>query len=232
IEIARDLGWHVAHLGAETAADLHGERSILHVAADRTGVADADQVLDDDIALESAAHFGAFGLHRAVALAVGVDEERTGGNVAFDVTVDLHLPAVANLALDDRVFPDDQYALMFSHRMFSHRMFSSPWSCARSQAASRRNVLASGMREAQPTTGRAPLATCVHPLQRVWRPPEARWPSEAQAFSSIGARRRGSRCSWCTRAGRSGQRRTTVPGASRRESALQGRMDWRRPAAS
>jgi hypothetical protein len=44
-----------------------------------------------------------------------VDEKVVGGHVALDVAIDLHLPAVADLALDDRVFLHDQYALMCNH---------------------------------------------------------------------------------------------------------------------
>src|SRR5262245_50379580 len=116
IEVACDLGRHVAHLGAQAAADLHGQRPVLHVAADGAGVANFDQVLDDDVALQGAANFGVFRLYSAIALAVGVNDQRAGGDVAFNVAVDLHLLAVANFTLDDGVFSDHQYALIFSHR--------------------------------------------------------------------------------------------------------------------
>src|SRR5262249_21710042 len=81
IEVARALGCPVAPLGAQAAAALHGQPPVLHVAADRAGIANFDQVLDDDVPLQGAANFGVFRLYSAVALAVGVNEQRAGGDV-------------------------------------------------------------------------------------------------------------------------------------------------------
>ena len=99
VEVAGDGGRHVADLGAEVGADLHGELAILHVARNGPGAANVDQVLDHDISLEGAVDFGLVGLDRAEAASALVHEKRLGRHVAFNVSVDLHLATIANLAL-------------------------------------------------------------------------------------------------------------------------------------
>jgi hypothetical protein len=44
-------------------------------------------------------------------------EERLRRHVAFDVSVDLHLAAIANFALEDHVLADNEYALICHHRL-------------------------------------------------------------------------------------------------------------------
>src|SRR5205085_2712310 len=76
IEVAGNGRRDVADLGAEIAARLHGKLSVLYVAGDRAGAADADQVLDDHIALHSAVHVRLVYGDRAVAASALVNQER------------------------------------------------------------------------------------------------------------------------------------------------------------
>src|SRR5262245_54040838 len=87
----------------------------MNIAADLGGTADIDEVLDKDVALQRAAHLGALRLQRSIAAATLMDDGGIGRHLAFDIPEDLDLTAVANFALDDRVFPDHQQAIVVGH---------------------------------------------------------------------------------------------------------------------
>ena len=87
IEIARQRRWNVAHLGGERAAHLHGELAVLHVAADLSGVAHADQLRDDDVTLQLSANIGGSHLHPA---------EAAAGRLIFRATPQWFISMTAN----------------------------------------------------------------------------------------------------------------------------------------
>ena len=108
LEVAGNLGRHVAHLGTELAAGGHRHPAVLDVAVDVAGAADGDQVLDRDIALEDAVHLDVTGVHGAVDATAGMNAQAIGGDAADDIAVDIDLTAVADLALDDQILADEQ----------------------------------------------------------------------------------------------------------------------------
>ena len=108
-------GRNVAHLGGERAAHLHGELAVLHVAGDDAAAANGDQLAHDDVALQLAAHVGAFDLYPAVAATARLHDEQVAGDVAFDVAEHLDAPAVADLTLEESVFSYDEDARRVFH---------------------------------------------------------------------------------------------------------------------
>ena len=115
IEVARDRGRHVAHLGGQVAAHLHGKSSVLDVAVDRAAAANGDQLANEHLALQRAVNVGAIDLYLAEAAAAGLHDKQVARDVAFDVAEDLDAAAVADLALEEGVFSDDEYARSVVH---------------------------------------------------------------------------------------------------------------------
>ena len=98
-----------------SAAHLHGEAAVLDVAGDLAGAADADQLAHEDVTLQLATHIGAIDLHLAEAAAAWLHDEQVAGDVAFDVAEHLDAAAVADFALEEGVFSDDEDARLVFH---------------------------------------------------------------------------------------------------------------------
>ena len=77
--------------------------------------ADGDQLLDEDLALQRAVNVGAIDLHVAEAAPARLHDEQVARDVALDVAEDLDAAAVADLALEEGVFADDEYARTVVH---------------------------------------------------------------------------------------------------------------------
>ena len=87
----------------------------MHVAGDLAGAANIDQLADENVALQLAAHVGRVDLHLAEAAPARLHDEHVAGDIAFDIAEDLDAAAVADLTLEEGVFSDDEYARRIFH---------------------------------------------------------------------------------------------------------------------
>src|SRR5690606_26409754 len=107
VQIAANGRRHIADVGAEAGADLHRELTVLHVSADLAGGADVDQIPDADVPLKRAIDVRILRPGPSAKPATLVNVHRLGRQLALDLAENLDLPAVANLAPDERVLCDD-----------------------------------------------------------------------------------------------------------------------------
>jgi hypothetical protein len=68
-----------------------------------------------DVALQLAAHICGVDLYLAEAATTGLHDEKVAGNVTLDITEHLDAAAVADLALEEGVFSNDEYARIVFH---------------------------------------------------------------------------------------------------------------------
>src|SRR5690606_34716911 len=105
--------------------------------------ADIDQVTDSDLAFERAIDIRIFSLDFAAKPAALVDVHGLGGQLPLDLSVNLYPPAIADLAPDESILRDDQYAFVTSH-------FPSPSNAVREVAPNRSECVS------------RPLSVCHH----------------------------------------------------------------------
>ena len=114
VEITGEPWRDVTKLSAQVGAHFHGKLPIAHMAIHGAGTADANQVLDKNLALNGTGDISLVGFQRSVESPPLVDQHRLGCKLSLDEAMNLHLAAITDLALDDCIFLDNRFACHLS----------------------------------------------------------------------------------------------------------------------